>query len=175
MFSVEGLIKKHTDKILNVLIIIVALFFANNIYKKQMQNITLLNEKKESELEKNKVLESIGQLEQNYNLIKNAVNKKDVSLAIDKLGNMAKMTNVKIISIKPEKEEDYPAYVKHPFVLTATADNYHAIGKFISAVESSPDVYILESISIKPVVTKQVSRPDRLDIDLRISTILLKN
>lgn len=172
-----NLISKYKNKILNILIIIVALFFANRIYINQTKNINSLSEKKDAELKRKELLEDISQAEKKIGSYKSVINNKDISLVINTLRNIARDSFVKIVSIKPQTEQDYPVYTKHSFNLVITAGDYHRIGQFMSRIESHPDIYIVENISIRPIPRAEMrgeGRIDKLTVNLRLSTILLK-
>lgn len=174
-----NVINKYKNNILNLGIIILAFIFAINIYNRQSRKIVLLNETKNIETEKNEVLGEISQFEKNIISYRDFINKKDVFSVINTLGNITKESSVKIISIKPEREKDYPLYTTYPFNLTVEADNYHTVGKFISKLESHPDFYIVDELSIRPQAkTAQAQEEgffDKLILDFKLSTVLLKD
>lgn len=172
-----NLISKYKNKILNILIIIVALFFANRIYINQTKNINSLSEKKDAELKRKELLEDISQAEKKIGSYKSVINNKDISSVINTLRNIARDSSVRIVSIRPQIERDYPVYTKYPLDLVITAGDYHRIGEFMSRIESHPDIYIVENISIRPNLEAEMrgkDRTDKLTVNLRLSTILLK-
>ena len=171
-----GLIDKYKNWVVNILICIVAFFIIKAIYTNQTENIARLNKAKEEESRKNEKLADISQLEKKINAFKKTINNKQISSVINTLGNLAKESSVRITSIKPAREQDYPLYIKYPFDLTIEADNYHLIGKFMSRLEKHPDVYIVETATLRPETqTQQEGGSSKLIADLKISTILLKD
>lgn len=159
-------INKNKNRILNIALIILAFVIASNIYKKQTKEIESLQAKIDLEIKKNGVLKNIGQLEKEINSYKNFLTKKDSNLIMNTIGNIAKEVGVKIVSIRPNLEQSYPDYIKFPFDLVLSASNYHAIGKFISELESHPDVYVIETLGIRPEYqTKE------LTVNLKLSTV----
>ncbi len=170
-------------KILNIALIILTVIIAPNVYKSNARSIASLNIRKDTESKKNGVLGEISQSEKMIKFYKNLFNKKDASLVINTINNIARDSNVKIISIKPGAEEQEPVYTRFPFVLTVSADSYHGIGKFISKIENHPDVYFVDAISIK---TQEVSREqdresglglkaaNRVIVNLTLSIIIFK-
>ena len=169
--------RKNKNKILNILIIIVALFFARRIYIIQTKNINSLSEKKDAELKRKELLEDISQAEKKVGSYKSVINNKDISLVINTLRNIARDSSIKIVSIKPQTEQDYLVYTKYFFDLVITAGDYHRIGKFMSKIESHPDIYIVENISIRSNLEAKMRGKDKIDkltVNLRLSTILLK-
>ncbi len=166
-------LNKYKKNTLNVIVIIAALIIAGNIYKGQSKTIALLKERKESEAKKNELLLGLSQLENKMSMYKDAIGKKDVSLIINTVSGIAKDTGVNIISLKPEDAQADSFYMRYPFVLDVQANNYHSIGKFISRLESSPDIYIVELLTIR--AEAEDSAENKLNADIRLNTIGLKN
>lgn len=176
--GLPGFINKYYKMFLNVAIIILAFIIGSNVYKNQLRLAESLKGKKDYEARKNTIIDDIGQLEKKIDSYKNSFNKTDVALTINIISGLAKESNVKIASIKPEGEKGYSAYIKYPFSLSVEAGNYHSIGKFISKLENHKNVYIVEGLNIKPPaaeVSQEVTlaRPN-LKMDLTISTIGIK-
>jgi Tfp pilus assembly protein PilO len=146
-----------------------------NIYKSQAKNMASINEKKELEAKKNKVLGDISQLDKKISDIKNFVNNKDIYATITNLNNIAREFSVKISLIKPAGIQDFPLYTRYPFELTVEAGNYHQIGKFVSKIESNPNVYTVESLEMRSTQGAEGSQPERIAAVLKIDTILFKN
>lgn len=159
---------KYKNKILNIAIIILALIISSNIYKKQAKEIESLKGKTNVEIKKNNMLKNISQLEKRINTYRNLFAKKDVSLVINTISNIAKESGIKIVSIKPipEQRQIYPEYIKFPFNLVLTASKYHALGKFISKVEGYRDVYVVDSLEMRFEPTKE-----ELTVNLKVSSI----
>lgn len=175
----EGSTVNYKTRIINIGVIILALIVAFKIYKSQSQSLELLKQEKQLEIKKNETLEDISKLGQKIKSYKDLVNNKDISSAINSISNIAKDTGLKIISIKPAGEENFPLYMKYPFELTAHSGNYSAIGKFISGLENSPDIFMVDLINIVPVrnseeVTADSAATYYLSFDLRVSTIIFK-
>lgn len=154
------------NKILNIGIVLLGCIIAFNIYKDQMKDINFLKERNESESKKNQLLEEIGILSKEVQLYKKFINNKEIKLIINTLRNIAKESSVKIVAIKPAVEQKYPQYTKYPFDLTVETENYHFIGKFISELESHPDIYLVNSAVINSAVQETMS------VTLHIETVL---
>ena len=173
MFGKEP-VGKYKNQIVNLIIVFVFVVVAINVHKAQTRNILLANEKKYMEEKKNKVLEDISQLEKKIDIFRNVVNNKDIYSVINTLGSLARDSAVKISSIKPSTEMDFPLYVRYPFDLTVEAGSYHAVGKFISKIESHPDIYTVESIEMAPSLDVQEGRLNKIIVNLKINTVLFK-
>ncbi len=164
------LASKHKNKILNFALFLLALIIAGNIYKQQVKDIESLKAKIELEIKKNGVLESISKLEKRINSYKKLLAKKDASLIINTITNIARESGIKIVSIRPVSEQRYQEYIKFPFNLTLIASDYHALSKFISKVETYQDLYSVDSIDMRTVAqTKELS------VNLRICSISIAN
>lgn len=175
--NLMNFIGKHKNKIPAVLFIILAFIIANSIYKNQLKMVEALKEKKDTEIKKNEVLGSISQqLEKKLNPYKRILNAKDISTVVNTISNLAKESGIKINSLKPQAGRDYPAYVKYSFDLDITAPDYHYMGSFISKMESSADIYLVENMNIKTIPGQPgKGQTDKLSVELRLSTILMKD
>jgi len=166
---------KHKNKVLNILILILFLFAAQRIYGIKLNEKRSLSFKKEQEIKKNQVLAQIVGLEKNISAYKKILRQKDSAYFIDKLSNLAKDSEVKIISIKPVREIAGGVYTRYPFGLSVSALGYHAIGKFISRIENSRDVFIVESIGISPnPAAAKEAQADKMKLELVVSAVFFK-
>jgi Tfp pilus assembly protein PilO len=159
----------------NVSLLVIALIIAFKIYNKQVTNIGLLNQQKNAEMEKNKVLLKLGELGVKVKAYKEYINSKDLSSSINTISELARDSTVEITSIRPAGEEDHGIYIKYPYDLKVASDSYHNIGNFISKLENHPSVFLVESAGITPGAGQDESQPEKVSVDLRISTIWLKN
>ncbi len=162
------------NKIVNGIIILCAIIISYNIYNKQAQGIAVLKQSKELELKKNDVLREIILSENRITTYKHFVNNKDISSIIYKLHNIANDSGVLMKSIKPLDIHSYPVYVSYPYVLSVSARTYADLGKFISMLENSPDVYLIESTSISPVFKGDDPLPESITVGISLYTILFK-
>lgn len=171
-------VSRYKNKILNVniAIIILSLIIANNIYKRQTAILESLKKKRDTEIKKNESLENISQLEKKINAYRNYFNEKDISLVITKINEIAKASDIKIISFKPQTARDYPVYVKQSFLLTISAKDYRQLGEFVSKIENSPDIYMIDSFNIKSLALEQEKKAltDKIGVELIVSTIVFK-
>lgn len=165
-FELLAIIKKYQNNILNILVIILAVIISLNIYKKQIKAINSLNSQKEAELKNNSEFEKISALEKKNNYFKDYLSKKDSGITINTISNIAKDLGIKIVSIRPEAEVKFAQYTKAVFEISFVAANYHDLGKFVSKMESSNDVYVIESIT-----AKYESKGEGLLVNLRLSSI----
>lgn len=160
---------KHKNKILNVAILLLSLLIASRIYKQQLKELDSLKAKEDLEYKRSEILAGISAAEKKIAAYKILLPKKDASEMINTISNLAKESNVKIVSIRPAQQQKYSEYVKIPFNLILTAPGYHALGNFISRIERFQAVYTVETIEI----ISQTS-PRMLNINLTLNSIEYK-
>lgn len=161
---------KYKNVIFNIALVLGAVFIAYNfIYTRHLRGLASLNQEKEIEIKKNAALEEISKLEKRLNAYKNFLVKKETGLIISTLSDMAKATGLEISSVRPGTEEKFLTYAKVTFSLEMNASNYHALGEFISKMESSPDIYIVEDINIRTQ-----GPGNKLSVNLKVNKIFFK-
>jgi hypothetical protein len=174
-FDAIGLIKKLKvkDNVLNIVIIVLALNVASNIFKTKQAALVALKSNLNTENQKNTVLRDIAVLEQNANSLKKTVDAKSSSTPLEALNNFLEQAAIKEASSRALSETDSLAYVRYPFELTIAADSYRQIGKFISLLEKSPDIFVVDSITINS--NSFGSGNNKITARLIVSTIVIKN
>lgn len=166
--DVTTILNRYKNSFFGIALILLAVIISNKIYKAQDKKILLLQAQAQEEFKKNEVLREISSLERKIMLYNKLLEKKDPASAINSIGNIARDSGVKIISIKPGQELKFSDYIKMPLELTVNVSNYHTLGKFISMVESQKDLYLVDSMSISAG-----SQSEGLSVNLRISSIIL--
>lgn len=172
MISLDFFIK-NKSKIINAGVMLLAIFVAFYLYNMQNQELVSLEERKNGEIKKSEVIESLIRAEQRINSYKQIFNKKDLGSVIDAMTDISKDTGVKIVSVKPGVEQQYKEYTKTSFLIVVRVANYHALGQFISKIENYKDLFFVEDINITVTSnTETDKKADKdLDISLKISTI----
>jgi len=175
--EISGLLGKYQGKLFMVGVVLVTLIYVVNLYGGQNQKIEILRSTRDSEVKKNEILVSISNFEKKMNSYKKFFNKRDISSVINTISSMAKESNVKIISMKPRQEENFPAYIKYPFDIVIGVDSYHVIAKFINKIENYPDVFFIDRFEIKTLekVKDSEQQSNKLFVGLTISTVVFKN
>ena len=172
-----NLFLKGRKRVLSIGIILFTLIATLIIYRIQIKKIESLHVNKDAEQKKNEALNEISRSEKAIKLYKNIFSKKDAFLVMDAVSDIVRDSNVRLISIRPEREERQPLYVKYPFTLVIGADNYHAIGKFISSIENSSDVYFVDAISIRlqeEAADQAPGQTSKLIVNITLSIIEFK-
>jgi|GEM_PF-1481593 len=169
-------ISKYKNIILNLLIIIIALFISNNIYKGQNRTIEGIKQKSDAELKRNKVMASILRLDKTINAYQRSVNSKDMSLIISDISKLAQDSQVDIAYLKPSAEKAEAIYVNFPFELNVTAESFHNVAKFISSLESSSNIYIIDDLLIKKKTDTAASKwKTGVTAQIKLKTILVES
>lgn len=168
----QVLLKKYKNKVLNAAVVLLTLIIISNIFKGQSQQVKALNETRAAELKKNEILSSISSLEKKISAFKKIFGKRDPSAVINSLSIIARESNVKIISITPKGQDNRSAYTKYPFDLVVGVENYHSLGKFVSNIESSNDLFFIDRMGVRPT-EKSVTQEQKhgLTVNLSISTV----
>jgi len=168
----EVMINKLKGNLIGLVCLIAALIIAFKVYRVKEVEIQALKNQKVNEEKKNEVLGQISTLEQKLATLRDNVNNKNISLVLDKISDFAKSASVKISKIIPLKESVLGACTKYPYELSFSAKNYHQIGKFISFLENSPDIYMVENLSINDNAAGDSSA---ISASLTVYTIMIKN
>lgn len=187
-FSREKLIDlllKGKKKTLSIGIIIFTLITTLVIYGIQAKKIGSLQLEKEAEIKKNEILNDISQTEKKIRRHGNILKRKDASVVIESINEIAKGANVKITSIKPHPEKAEVLYIRYPFAIVFSADSFHLVGKFISKMENHPNAYFVDSLRIRQVEETVPSYKElpgmgvkpatKLVVNLVLSTIAFKD
>lgn len=178
------LLQKHKNKMVNIAVIVFALIVANNVYGIYARKIEALQLQKEGEIRKNEILSAISQSEKKINAYKQLINSKDLSAVLNTISNLAKDFSVSIISVRPRGEVDYSAYTRYGYEMTVLAKDYHSLGKFISKLEDSPDIFMVYSLAMQPFDKQQDDQKDaggsgepnrKLKAELLINTVWVNN
>lgn len=165
-----SIVDKIKLNLLNVVILILAVIIAFKVYKNKESGIFVLKEQMETEGKKNNVLIEISALEQKLAYLNKNVNIKTPNSLLDKIGDLAKTSGVKISRIIPQKEIAMGVYTKYPFELTLSVGSYHAVAKFISLLENSLDIFMIENL----VISNRVGEEDNsIAVKLTVYTILI--
>jgi Tfp pilus assembly protein PilO len=174
MMQVEELSSRIQKNILNIVVLVVFAIIAYKIFNAQKQQVESIKNETQIELQKGVVLTQISQSEKRFKNLRRLINIKEETSVIDKLNTIAKQSQVKIIVIKPIPAQKVSGYSRHPFALSVAVDNYHTLGKFISALENDPFLFSVDNISVNPDPASE-SRRFKLQVNLEVSTILIKD
>ncbi|MCX5695110.1 MAG: type 4a pilus biogenesis protein PilO [Candidatus Omnitrophica bacterium] len=165
-----GQIDKYKNKIINLVIILIALLIALNIYKDRLAQIESLKVKISEEAKKNNELEKIARMKLKINSYKELLTKREASLVMADLSEISKGAEVKVLSVKPYQKESAGDYNREVFEVNINAPSYDSLGKFINALESYKNVYMVDGIDIS---SQGVLNKKGLTVNLHISSVAL--
>lgn len=171
--DINHFIDKYKNHTVSIVVILAALIFANNIYQAQSKDIARLKADKDVEIKKNELITGIDSLEKKIDKYKKLLNNKTSSSVINALNNIAKESGVSITSLKPAEEKIAEFYTTYSFSVDVEADKYNSLGRFINKLESSPDIYIIDTLSIDKN-TDSESANNKLSAKIGLSTIILR-
>lgn len=181
--SVQDWLKRlsaRADIVLGVSVVLLGFFLANFLYKKQQQRLKGIEDEIAQEEQKTGLAKELSALEGKLKTITGPYIKKDTSFGIDKFGELATSTGVKIASLSVENEADSGLYTVTTYRLAVKAD-YHSLGKFISALESAADMVKVEEIFLAgggaQATVRQPGEADSvniLNVNMRVSVSFIK-
>lgn len=169
--DLKNLNLQNKKLVTNLIIIIVSLIVAFNIYKAQNQEAAKLKERYELETKKNALLTQISAEESELKTYRNTLNKKDASAILNAINMAAKNADIKIVSLRPQEPQVSADLTKYAYDLNLGAKSYHVLGAFISELESSDLVFIVENISINP--NSAINEQESISAVLKVSTVML--
>jgi len=170
MINVKDLIKNKNAPI-TIIVVIVGLISAKNLYQFQANKINLLKTKIEDYKERSVLVESNQSLEKKINGYNKAYAKKDASFYFDKINELIYENGLEVVSFEPLKEDDGGVYVRLPYRLVLKG-SYHQLGKFLSRIENSSDIFEIKDLSIAS--TPDYSEKQKLSFNLTIAGVSLK-
>ena len=168
--GLESLINKQKNKFFNIVLIIIALIVASNIYKKQEADINSLKVNIEEEEMRNKTLDNIGKLDAQIESYRRLLSKKETSSYMNDINNIARDTGVKMMSIKPSGEEPAADYTKYIYELTVSSQDYDTLARFINALEINSTVYMIENLELRSF---SYNKEKELSANLRVSAVAM--
>jgi Tfp pilus assembly protein PilO len=140
---------KAKNKIINVVVLIIGVVVALQVYKGNLKKIEVLRGQQDAERKKNELLSEISQLDAKLDAFRNTLSPKDVNTVMNSITVLAQETGLKIMSFRPSIDQPYPEYVKSPYNLEVSAPDYHSLGRFVSKVESASEMYMVDRMNIR--------------------------
>lgn len=163
-------IARFKNTILSITIILLALYFGNKFYSEQAKQMKALNKKIIEEEDRNQALKSIKLSQNNIEKLKEAVSNLDAGSVMNIINNLARASGVKVTSIRPGTEKQLQEHTKLPFNVALALDSYHALGKFVSKLESEKNIFTVDSLEMS-----LDSQTKTLTANILIHNIFLKD
>jgi hypothetical protein len=168
--GLESLIGKNKNKVFNIVLVIISLIFASNIYKKQIANINSLEANITEEEKKNRTLDNIGKLNSKIDAYRKLLPRKESDSSMNDINNIARNAGVKIMSNKTSGEESFPDYKKYIYDLAISSPDYDSLAKFINLLEVSQAVYMIDVLDLRSF---SYNREKELNANLRVSAVAM--
>jgi len=159
-------------KIVNILVLGVALFVAFNIYKKQLADVDQLKVQKESEIKKVKVLKELSAFNSKAASYGKVLSQKEPDSVMSGISEIARASGVNIESLRPGEQAYTDDYSVTSFTLSFNAANYDTLGKFISRLENDGEMFLVVD-SLKVNRSSSAGAGASLSANLKISTYSL--
>lgn len=163
--------EKYKDKLISAAIITAALVIAFNIYQGNQASLKSLEAQISEEEKKNVEIEKIIRMDRKIASYKKLLLRRDASLVISDISEIAKQAKARVLTVRPEREESGPDYVKDIFEVAVNTDTYDDLAKFINAIETSNNIYAIEGIDISH---QPRGEKVELAVSLRISSVSAK-
>ena len=171
----EGILGKK-NMIINIAVAMVAVIIAVNIYGAQVKKTNELRARRDIEQRKNEILAQINQVHSQL-LSYNNFFLDNAEGMMNEVNELARAENIEIISIRPSIIEKQVMWIRYPLQLQVVAPDFHALGSFISKLESQPQVYVVSDVIMrskqrefeKGLDVEQRELKKGLDVDLTVS------
>jgi Tfp pilus assembly protein PilO len=165
--NLNDVMRKVRENFLSILIVGICVMIAFKTFTRKQGEMDALKQADDLEHKKNAVLLEISELEKNFQSQKAKINNKEINKIFYLLSTMAKSADVKIINIKPASEQALPVYTRYPYELSIAVSSYHALGRFVSKLESAPEVYFIEKMDI-------TMNGGQIVVNMLVSTVLIQ-
>lgn len=175
--NVDQILKKK-ELIVSLVIIGGGLIIASHTFQEQKKKISAIKDEVSQEEKRIALGKELSIL--NEKVVRAGGNylKKTASLGADKFKELAQAANVRVISLNSVSRNDVTSYVVESYSLNLEAD-YHSLGRFMSSLESQPDIVKIENLTIENpqarLLGKGQGRKNNLNITLQVSVGFIKS
>ncbi|MBU1871659.1 MAG: hypothetical protein KKH80_02530 [Candidatus Omnitrophica bacterium] len=175
--------KINLSPFISMIVLIVAALIGMKINTRQNNEIKELIHMQEEEFKKNSILNEAGKLNKKIDYYKSAFTQRDSRKILNTIIGLAQTEGVKIISLKPlerigwDLREDEATYGRNLFELIIQVNDYAKLGHFISELEGGHTMISIESCRLaifSSGTAGEITKPDKLRVDLTISEIFFK-
>ncbi|MFA6217211.1 MAG: type 4a pilus biogenesis protein PilO [Candidatus Omnitrophota bacterium] len=167
--------KINKSKLIHIVFVCICAMIARNIFiagQKDLKKLTLEQEKGKVA---NTILTEIVVSEKQYTAYKGLLNVKDPGVILNSISTLAKNSLVKILSMKPQMQKEYPLYTYYSFEMTISTDSFHKIGQLVKSLENSNEVFLIDSLSVTAQTSGDAgSSSKKIEAEFLISTLLIK-
>ena len=164
-------ILKNKDKLIFLVILILALLTASRIYKIQKDKTAALKEEIAVQEQRIALALELAGLDNKISQDAGPYLKKESAWNAQSFHEFAFKAGVKVASISPAKEQNSGFSSAALFEL-ALKGSYHNLAKFISVLESQKDMLQIENISLKGI--DNPAEPDILSLTMTVGITYIK-
>ena len=158
-------ILKNKDKLIFLVILILALLAASRIYKIQKDKTAALKEEIAIQEQRIALALELAGLDKKISQDAGPYLKKEPAWNARSFHEFASKAEVKVVSVSPAQEQNSDFSSAALFEL-ALKGSYHNLAKFISILESQKDILQIESLSLK-----SIDNPAELNILSLVMTV----
>jgi len=162
----------NKSTLVNIAITVLLLLCCIWVYRFQMQKYHELEQAKEYETKKNAVIERISRLEKKLFAYKKLLAQKEATQLVNAISRAASASAIQINSIQPQPIEEQEYYKQISVNLNILAKRYHDLGKFISMLEKSPEIFTAKVVKITSKGTKETET--LLNVTLTVTSLIYK-
>ena len=164
-------ILKNKDKLIFLVILILALLTASRIYKIQKDKTAALKEEIAIQEQRIALALELAGLDKKISQDAGPYLKKEPAWNARSFHEFASKAEVKVVSVSPAQEQNSDFSSAALFDL-ALKGSYHNLAKFISILESRENMPQIESISLKS--TDSPAEPNTLSLTITVSITYIK-
>ena len=141
------LLLKRKEIVIAIVIVLLSMLLAKNLFQEQKRKTAQKENSVALEKEKINLTQEVIALNNKMAQASGPYYKSDSPLSSEKLEELAALSKVSIILVTPEPERDAGFCMVSSFKVSAKA-SYHALGKFVSMIESNGGVVKIEELSV---------------------------
>lgn len=161
-------ILRRKDLLTHLIIIGLGLLCSNYLFVRQQNKIKAINSTMALEQEKFKLTKELGELDSKLARISGPYFKKTTSFSPEGLNELVSKCGIRIISIAQENKQEGEHYQIDSYKLSLEAA-YSDLSKFISLLESLPDLAALKDLSIQ-----RTEQGNILNISITVTITFIK-
>ena len=164
-------ILKNKDKLIFLVILILALLTASRIYKIQKDKTAALKEEIAVQEQRIALALELAGLDKKISQDAGPYLKKEPAWNARSFHEFASKAEVKVVSVSPAQEQNSDFSSAALFEL-ALKGSYHNLAKFISVLESQKDILQIESLSLKSI--DNPAEPNILSLTMTVGITYIK-
>ena len=170
--------KINPNQMVSLVILVVTCLIALNIYQRQNNRIAQVRQLFQEQSKKNILLLEMGDLRRTFIQYQKRLQPKDPREVINTITIIARTSGVEINALKPLPERGRvksKIFDKIFFNVKVQVDSYNKLGSFISKLENSSLIFIVESLVLEQASDSKAAQGGNLRAELDISQLFFKD